>query len=243
MMCQFFSCVITKPKKVFYSEVSDSHEDIIKENNLNDSENGKLRELFCRIEVLPPNGDVFADFSLWKLSVDEKKKPSWFTDKHENACMIVAKKVIDKFVLVDKTVQEIKEGKYYLKNSTVKSMYGSSTVKSMSGSSTVKYMYDSSTVEYMYGSSTVKYMSDSSTVVSMYNSSTVVSMYNSSTVESMYDSSTVGYMYGSSTVKCMSGSSTVESMSGSSIAIDRVNGIIYKPKNKKYRQKNVKGVK
>jgi hypothetical protein len=224
-MCQFFSCVITKPKKVFYSEVSDSHEDIIKENNLDDSENGKLRELFCRIEVLPPNGDVFADFSLWKLIVDEKKKPSWFTDKHENACMIVAKKVIDKFVLVDKTVQEIKEGKYYLKNSTVKSMYGSSTVKSMSGSSTVKYMYGSSTVKSMSGSSTVKYM------------------YDSSTVEYMYGSSTVKYMSDSSTVVSMYNSSTVESMSDSSIAIDRVNGIIYKPKNKKYRQKNVKGVK
>jgi hypothetical protein len=223
-MCQFFSCVITKPKKVFYSEVSDSHEDIIKENNLDDSENGKLRELFCRIEVLPPNGDVFADFSLWKLIVDEKKKPSWFTDKHENACMIVAKKVVDKFVLVDKTVQEIKEGKYYLKNSTVKSMY------------------DSSTVEYMYGLSTVKSMYDSSTVKSMSGSSTVEYMYGLSTVEYMSGSSTVKSMYGSSTVKSMSDSSTVKSMYDSSIAIDRVNGIIYKPKNKKYRQKNVKGV-
>jgi hypothetical protein len=221
-MCQFFSCVITKPKKVFYSEVSDSHEDIIKANNLDDSENGKLRELFCRIEVLPPNGDVFADFSLWKLRVDEQEKPTWFTNKHEDACMIVAKKVIDKFVLIDKTVQEIKEGKYYLKNSTVEYMSGSSTVKYMSGSSTVKFMYDSSTVESMYGSSTVEYMSGSSTVKYMSGSSTVKSMSESSTVKFMYDSSTVEYM------------------SGSSIAIDRVNGIIYKPKDKKYRQKNIK---
>jgi len=215
-MCQFFSCVITKPKKVFYSELSDSHEDIIKSNNLDDSENGKLRELFCRIEILPPNGDVFADFSLWKLRVDEKEKPSWFTDKHEEACMIVAKKVIDKFVLIDKTVQEIKEGKYYLKNSTIKYMTDSSTIKSMYGSSTVERMSGSSTVKYMTDSSTVKYMTDSSTVKSMSGSSTVERMYGSSTVERMY---------------------------GSSIAIDRINGIIYKPKDKKYRQKSVKGVK
>jgi hypothetical protein len=201
-MCQLFSCIITKPKKVFYSEVSDSHEDIIKENNLNDSEKGKLRELFCRIEILPPDGDVFADFSEWKLQVDEKEKPSWFTEKHEKACLIVAKKYIDKYVLISQEVKEIKEGRYYLKDTKI---------EKMSGSSTVEFMYDSSTVESMYDSSTVK---------SMYDSSTVKSMYDSSTVKSMYDSS------------------TVKSMTGSSIAIDRINGIIYKPKAKKFKQKN-----
>ena len=221
-MCNFFSCIITKPRKVFYCEDSDNHSEIISKYKLDDSPKGHLLQRFAKIEITPPDNDVFKPIEEWNFRIDDTE-PEWWTKAHESACMSALRKYLDKHLIVDKTVKEIKEGRYWLKNSTVESMYDNSTVKSMSANSTVKSMYANSTVEYMYDNSTVEYM------------------YANSTVEYMYDNSTVEYMYDNSTVESMYANSTVKSMYDNSIAIDRYNGVIFSSKDKKYRQKKVKG--
>jgi hypothetical protein len=64
---------------IFWSKISDSHEDIIKEFGLND----KLDEpQIVRVEFVPPNEDYRKPFSEWTLQIDQDKIPEWFSEKY-----------------------------------------------------------------------------------------------------------------------------------------------------------------
>ena len=233
-MCRFKSGIIFKTRCVVAPGENDSHSDLLREMNIEDTYTNASR-LFVRAELVSKNNEWWTDPDGWEFVVDQDVTPDWYdTDpgKYEEEFRQEVKAWWGKHVLVDKKIDELSSGCYrlkrcevkkllndvkvYLGSSTVGKMYGSSTVGKMWGSSTVGEMYDSSTVGKMYDSSTVGKMYGSSTVGKMWGSSTVGKMYDSSTVGKMYDSSTVGEMWGSSTVGKMYGSSTVGKMWGSS---------------------------
>jgi len=211
-MCEFFSCIVTKTKDVFYHDNSNCHDEIISHYKLNDGVDGQLRQLFARVEITPPNGDVFQPVEKWNFRIDETVLLNWFTEKHKKSCMVVLENYLSKYLILDQTVEEIREGRYWLKNSTVKSMRDNSTVEFMYDNSTIEHMQDNSTVKYLHDNSTVESMEDNSTVEFMQANSTVKSMRNNSTVEYMRDNSTIESMYDNSTVEYMRDNSTIESM-------------------------------
>ena len=189
-MCRFKSGIIFKTRCVVAPGENDSHSDLLRELNVEDTYTNASR-VFVRAELVPENGEWWTDPDGWKYVVDQDVTPDWYdTDpgKYEEEFRKAVKAWWGEHVLVDKKIDELSSGYYRLKRCEVKKLLND--VKVYLGSSTVGKMYDSSTVGDMWGSSTVGEMWGSSTVGKMYGSSTVGEMYGSSTVGKMYDSST-----------------------------------------------------
>lgn len=77
-MCEPASMIIVKSGDVYWSKISDSHEDIIKENNLNDKTEYPD---FVRIEITPENKDFRKPIDEWKFKRDQDLIPDWYSDK------------------------------------------------------------------------------------------------------------------------------------------------------------------
>jgi len=231
-MCNFFSCLVGKDKKVAWREDVDSHENLIsigypgyKDDDHRILFGDTSMMPFARVEVTPINGDVFSPVKTWQFKIDQAITPQWWTIDHEKAAKEALKKCLSRVLIVGQEIDRLenrngifmKDSKIeVVVNCTVRAMRGSSTVSEMRGSSTVREMRDSSTVCAMRGSSTVREMRGSSTVRAMWDSSTVRDMWDSSAVGAMWDSSTVREMRGSSAVGDMWNSSTVCAMRDSS---------------------------
>ena len=162
-MCNYFSCLVTRDKKVLWSEKTNSHEDLIEKFGLKDN---KLEDRdFVRVEVTPqdkPNRNV----EEWAFKIDEVGTlPDWFNLNQEE----IKEKVLVE-ALVSAKQQLVLGNEEKIVKSGFARAWGSSTVEAWD-SSTVEAM-DSSTVEAMdsstvkaWGSSAVKARGSSAVVI------------------------------------------------------------------------------
>ena len=74
-MCAPASFIVTK-EKVFWSERSDAHEDIIEDHKLCELVTGKIT--FARVEITPPSGDFHAPLADWQFCIDQDMLPAWW---------------------------------------------------------------------------------------------------------------------------------------------------------------------
>ena len=75
-MCKFASFILTKGEE-FWSEKIDSHEDIIRENNL--YEDGAHGPNILRVEISPTDKiKVWPSLKAWRYRVDQDIMPEWF---------------------------------------------------------------------------------------------------------------------------------------------------------------------
>jgi hypothetical protein len=72
-MCQFASFILTK-NKVYWSSNSESHEEIIRENGLEELDG--IEPNLVRVEILP-NEESLLDLDTWKFVLDQDKFPAW----------------------------------------------------------------------------------------------------------------------------------------------------------------------
>ena len=188
-MCEPASLIITK-EKVFFSLLSDSHEDIIRENSLH--EGNAISTNILRIEILPPDGDMRKPLKEWIFVLDQDMMPEWFNKKEdEKRARSALVEWFNAKVLLEGH-RDIKYGHLWVFNSATVRACDSATVRACD-SATVTAC-DSATVT-AYGSATVT-ACDSATVTA-YGSATVTA-YGSATVTA-YGSATVT-AYGSATV-------------------------------------------
>ena len=233
-MCDFWSAIVVKDGRIF-THHTDSHEDMKKENNLNDTKPIECID-FIPIQIVPKKQFEFekeVNKENWDFQF-EGNKPDWWSNKIEKSVWKRAEKEIADRVIFQQEIDEIsgkrgliiKDSKIKkVSNTIIKALYGtsqvgqmlnSSHVGQMLNSSQVGQMSDSSHVGEMWGSSQVGQMSNSSHVGQMLNSSQVGQMWDSSQVGQMLDSSQVGQMLNSSQVGQMWDSSQVGQMLDSS---------------------------
>ncbi len=81
-MCQAASFVILKSGEVLFGKHSDSHEIIIKENNLTDTSRNPE---FVRVEITPVDGNYASPFEKWQYKTDQDLLPEWFSAKWAEA--------------------------------------------------------------------------------------------------------------------------------------------------------------
>ena len=146
-MCKPASMIVTKAK-VFWSEKTDSHHEIISEFG--------IREIDARgdinivpIEIYPEDGNLGTPISKWKFSVDYegygRDLPDWFDKaKAEKECRSAVKYWKKQKVITGKR-KELKDGEFYLVGNAVIEKVSNCTLD----------MRDNSTVNDMRGNSTV----------------------------------------------------------------------------------------
>jgi len=201
-MCDFLSAIVLRNGDILHNLRTDSHEDLIQENNLRDNKIGN----FARVEFRPKEINDLDKPGKYLLTIDEKITPDWFDDSMKEKIISKLSSIIKRIIITeDRNI--LLGGVYILSGKANIKEAKNVLIKYMSGSSSIGSMYDSSRIGAMY---------DSSSIESMYDSSRIGSMSNSSRIDSMFGSSGIGTMYDSSRIESMSGSSRIESMSGSS---------------------------
>ena len=96
---------------------------------------------FVRIEIIPIDNNPFNhNKDNWRLQVDQDYQPEWYNidiEKYKEMAETELKKWFEqRFIIDTKQTRNISEGKYFVKNATVKA-YDSATVKAW-GAATVK---------------------------------------------------------------------------------------------------------
>jgi len=256
-MCNYFSCVVTKAGKVFWSKRTVSHETVIKDNNLDDTKG--VDRIICRVEIVPDAKDYTQPTSKWKLKIDEEEKPEWFSIKHERACFDAFNKSI-KEQLFTKGKHEVSDMFCIASGNSTVTVYDNSTVEAFDNSTVTAFdnstvtAFDNSTVT-AFDNSTVEARGnltvtarDNSTVTAFDNST--VEAYDNSTVEAVdnstvkaFDNSTVEARdnstvtaYGNSTVHLYSGEAKAELNSDMAVINDHDNDVIIVSKKAKVKK-------
>ena len=125
-MCNFWSAIVTKNGDVLCDDMMDSHEDIINKYkdkyDLKDDETDPEKLRFARIEITPPNSDVFQPVKKWNFKIDQEIKPKWFTKTDEQNCRKVLSEFTKKAIIKGKKIDSIESGRYWIKDCKIKEM-------------------------------------------------------------------------------------------------------------------------
>ena len=199
-MCNFWSCIVTKNGEVLFDEMSDRHEDIIEKYKLVDDTADPALLKFARVEINPPNGDVFAHINDWVFKIDQSIIPTWFTKENEKSCYKKLKYFTKKAILIGKEIKEISSGRFWVKDCKIVETKGTALICEMRGTSKVGVMRGTSQVGVMRETSQVGVMRETSKVGVMLETSQVGVMWGTSKVGEMWGTSKVGAMRGTSKV-------------------------------------------
>ena len=244
-MCEFKSGIILKNK--CYIVNHNSHSDMLKELNIKDDYLNATKT-FVRAELIPRNYDWWTDIDSWEFIVDQDVVPEWFEidkQKYEADFRHAVSEWCKIHILVDKEIDELKDGYFILKNckvgkllkdvvidvckdSLIASMHDESIIKNLCGKSKVNEMFDESQIKNVFDESKVCEMHNNSKIGNMQGHSQVMYMYDQSKisrliafsqVELMSNNSQITEMYDRSTVLSMCGNSKIDTMCDNSLII------------------------
>lgn len=170
-MCKFKSGIILKTRSVVAQGSNDSHTDLLKELQIEDTTQNAMTK-FVRAELIPPNNEWWTNPDTWNINIDQDITPDWFNEDKEKYIADFQESVKawwEAHVLVDKEVEELSSGYYRLKGCEIKRL--TKDVQVMCDNSSVQVMCGSSSVQVMHGSSSVQRMYDNSSVQEMYDDS------------------------------------------------------------------------
>jgi hypothetical protein len=122
-MCKYASFVLTKDK-VFWSNKTESHEEIIREFDLCETDSTKTRINILRVECSPDK--CWGDLSKWIYKVDQDIRPEWFEPQECEARTRkalkekIGKKLLKNFKLLDEFLTEINTTKWLKQHGKIK---------------------------------------------------------------------------------------------------------------------------
>ena len=154
-MCQFKSGIVL-PDKIVVPLDKDSHTNILKSLGIKDDSEFPN---FVRIEYVPKDGDIFNhDPDNWVLKVNQDFRPDWFDAEKAARLMreFYMPQVFEKSFIIDRTVEEITTGRWFMKNGIIQKLSGDAVIEQMKGSAQVGEMRESAQVRTMRGSATAR---------------------------------------------------------------------------------------
>ena len=98
-MCQFFSGLAFKNGDIHYNSMTDSHEDLISEKELDDDADlSSIKRNWIRFEY---TSNTLQDIKTYKLRIDEEFTPPWCDKKYQKNLIEKLKPIINKMILCD----------------------------------------------------------------------------------------------------------------------------------------------
>ena len=104
-MCNAFSCIVDRTKKVTWKFGVDSHDKLLEIAGLPDDTKDPKTIKFCRVEISPENKD-YLNPDKWVFKIDMDITPAWWSLDHKRACESAHKEWMDQLykILVRKTI-------------------------------------------------------------------------------------------------------------------------------------------
>ena len=153
-MCSPASLIVTRTK-VLFSELTDRHEDIIKEFGLDDSTESPD---FVRVEIVPEDDNYKLPLSKWVYRVDQDFLPEWYSPEEAELAARATLKVWDKHHI-------IRKGKHILTGNISRIIFGGDiTIDGQSGGNCQFYNSSKGTVSNQSGGDCWFYDSSRGTV-------------------------------------------------------------------------------
>ena len=105
VMCNAFSCIVDRDKKVTWKFGTDSHDQLLKIAGLKDDTIDPDKIQFCRVEISPKNKD-YLNPDVWVFKIDMDITPTWWSLTHKRACERAHKEWMDQLykILVRKAI-------------------------------------------------------------------------------------------------------------------------------------------
>ena len=167
-MCNFKSMIVTKDGSILHINGEDSHENIIdhfkNEHDLMDEDIEPKNLLFARVEITPPDNDVFEkDLKKWKFRIDQNITPTWFKKSLEKKCFEELENVLSEIIIDGQNIDliENKNG-LYIRNSEIK-VIKNSQVGELWENSQVGELRENSKVGVLWGNSRIEVYSSNAT--------------------------------------------------------------------------------
>jgi hypothetical protein len=117
-MCNFFSCIVTKNGDVLWDPMLDSHETIIEkyegDHDLTDDTCDKSELKFARIEITPPNNDVFKPISEWDFKIDQSITPDWWSEFYKKSAIDVLEKFMKSAIKIGQEIKLLSDGRFFV---------------------------------------------------------------------------------------------------------------------------------
>lgn len=112
-MCEFKSMILLKDR-VFCPADTDEHSKMLEVLGIKDD---KPQANFVKVEIRPPDGDVFAPLKKWVFAVDQDNVPDWYVQEvDEKRARVALEEWAKDHIIVGKKDFEIKMGYFYLKD-------------------------------------------------------------------------------------------------------------------------------
>ena len=189
-MCSPASLVVTKAR-VFWSNTSDSHEDIIEEFGLSNLDREFSMNL-VRVEITPPNNNYQLPVSEWKYKIDQDLLPEWYDAEkcEERARIALNDWIAEKVVMAGQIVEKLTTYKLFVFG-TVQKVLDGGTVQKVSDGGTVQGVWNGGTVQEVWNGGTVQKVWNDSTVQKVWYGGTVQKVWYDGTVQKVLDGGTV----------------------------------------------------
>ena len=91
-MCNAFSSIVLKSRKVIWKLGTDSHDDLLKIAGIDDDTKDPKKISFCRIEISPENKDYLNPDAKYKFTIDTDIVPVWWDERYEKAAWLAFQK-------------------------------------------------------------------------------------------------------------------------------------------------------
>ena len=172
-MCNFFSCIITKDFTVLWNKDTDAHEELIKDNKLNDSlKVGNGSRTWMKAEITPKDGDIFNHApENWEIKIDEQITEQWYLrnkTQYDKAMSHALMGCLSEMFITTGTTENITNGRWFVG--------GSATIKCVRGSATIQDVRDSATIKAS-GQSTIIKRTKSDCKVEIHEEAMLISRY------------------------------------------------------------------
>ena len=123
-MCEFFSAIVLKNGDAVWDSTIDNHSKLVELANIQDDTTDTSKMKFARVEITPPDHDIFADIEKWILKIDETITPAWFKKRHEDAAWSALQECLKEVLIYKQNIKNLNKKRCWIKDSYIEYIYG-----------------------------------------------------------------------------------------------------------------------
>ena len=136
-MCRMASLIQARDK-IYWSKLSDSHDDIIREFNLGHLDADVLHVELVRVEIIPPGDNYALPLCEWEFHTDQDIIPEWYDPyDSEKRARIALEKWAERKII--SSVRHVDHGNYVAVGNATVEAWDNATVEAGGNATVINY--------------------------------------------------------------------------------------------------------
>jgi hypothetical protein len=203
-MCNFLSAIVMRNGDIFCDpEHTDSHDDLIKANNLRTSDVAERG--YCKVEFTA--GEDMLDPAGYTLRVDEDTTPKWWA-KHKDAVEANLRARIERMIVVDER-EMLLGGCWIVGKSAIVRNVKTCRIVAVRDSAQIRNVWGSAQITDVWGSAQITGVRDSAQITNVRGSAQIRNVGDSAQISNVRDSAQIRNVWGSAQITDVWGSAQI----------------------------------